>query len=353
MIEPRKTVIEMDGYNPPTSGREKYLRLDFNENTVGCSPKVIEALKKIKQESLSVYPEYNELRKKLADFLKIKFDQVMPTNATDEAIKTIVETYIEKGEDELILPIPTFAIFKFYAQLNEAIIKEVLYNNDLSFPTGNVLKEINPKTKIIIIANPNNPTGTSVKKEDLIKIVEKAKENNALVFVDEAYYPFSKESVISLINKFDNLIVSQTFSKAFGMANLRLGYITSNKNNIKNLLKVISPYSVNGIAVKCAFAALDDYNYVKSYAKEVNENKAYLYNELKKLKIKYSKSDANFVLINAGEECKEYYEKLKQRGILVRDRSNDPLLNGRLRVTIGSKEQMQRLVRALGEIKNE
>jgi histidinol-phosphate aminotransferase len=351
MIKARKAVVEMDEYNPPTSGRESYLRLDFNENTVGCSPKVIETLKKIKQESLSVYPEYIDFRKKLAKFLKVKFDQVIPTNATDEAIKTVIETYIEKGKDEIIIPVPTFAMFKFYAQLNEAIIKEVLYNDDLSFPTERVLKEINPKTKIVVLVNPNNPTGTSIKKEDIVRIIKKAKENDALVFIDEAYYPFFNESSIGLIDKFDNLIVSQTFSKAFGVANLRLGYLVSNQENIKNLLKVISPYSVNGIAVKCAFAALDDYDYAKSYVKEINQNKIRLYNELRKLSIGYFESDANFVLINAGEKCKEYYEKLKQRGILVRDRSNDPLLKGYLRITIGANEQMEKLVKALKEIK--
>ena len=353
MIKPRKAVIEMDAYNPPTSGREGYIRLDFNENTIGCSPKVIETLKKIKRENLSVYPEYTGFRKRLAEFLKVNFDEVMPTNATDEAIKTVIETYIEKGKDELVLPIPTYAMFKFYAQLNEAVIREVLYNNDLSFPTEKVLKEINPKTKIVVLVNPNNPTGTSIKKENIVKIIKKAKENEALVFIDEAYYPFFNESSIELINKFDNLVVSQTFSKAFGMANLRLGYIVSNEENIKNLLKAISPYSVNGVAVKCAFAALDDYDYVKSYVKEVNQNKIRLYNELEKLKIKYCKSDANFLLIDAGDKCYDYYEKLKQRGILVRNRTKDPLLKGCVRITVGTNKQTEKLIKALAEIKNE
>lgn len=313
MIKPRKAVIEMEGYNPPTSSRDGYIRLDFNENTIGCSPKVIEALRKINQEVLSVYPEYTGLRKKLAEFLKVKYSQVIPTNATDEAIKTIIETYVEKGKDEVIIPIPSFVMFRFYAQLNEAIIKEVLYNDDLSFPAEKILDEISPKTKLIIIANPNNPTGTSAKKEALVKIIKKANENNALVFIDEAYYPFFNESFIGLINKFDNLIVSQTFSKAFGMANLRLGYLVSNEGNIKNMLKALSPYSVNGVAAACAFAAIDDYDYVKKYVRTVNESKMYLYRELEKLKIKYYKSDANFLLIDVGNKCNEYCEKLRQK----------------------------------------
>lgn len=349
MIKPRKAVIEMEEYNPPTSGRENYMRLDFNENTVGCSPKVIETLKKIKQGSLSVYPEYNKFREKLSGFLKVKFDQVMPTNATDEAIKTVIETYIEKGKDEIIIPVPTFAMFKFYAQLNEAIIREVLYNDDLSFPTEKVLEEINSKTKIVVLVNPNSPTGTSIKKEDIVKIIKKAKDNNSLVLIDEAYYLFFNESSIKLINEFDNLIVSQTFSKAFGMANLRLGHLVSNEENIKNLLKVISPYSVNGIAVTCAFAALDDYDYVKEYVKEVNKSKIRLYNTLEKLNVKYYKSDANFLLIDVGDKCYDYCEKLKQKGILVRNRTNDQLLEGCVRITIGTDEQTEKLIKALEE----
>src|SRR3989344_3606310 len=142
MIKPRKAVIEMEKYNPPTSGRENYMRLDFNENTLGCSPIVIRRLRKISSSSFSIYPEYGNLRKALAKYCKVREDEVLPTNATDEAIKTIIETYIEKGKDEIVIPIPTFAMLKFYAQLNEAIIKEVVYNQDLSFPTKRIIDSI-------------------------------------------------------------------------------------------------------------------------------------------------------------------------------------------------------------------
>ena len=353
MISPRKAVIKIDEYVPPSSGREGYIRLDFNENTVGCSKKVIAKLKKLKAGNLSAYPEYKNFRKKLAKFLNINFNQVIPTNATDEAIKTVIETYIEKGIDEIIIPTPSFEMFKFYSQLSEAIIKEVPYNDNLSFPTKKILSQINPKTKIIVIVNPNNPTGTSIKKKDIIAILKKAKNNDALVMVDEAYFPFFNKTTISFIKKFNNLIVLQTFSKAFGLANARLGYIISNKVNIKNMQKVISPYSVNGIAVFCAYAAIDDYSYVKKYVKEINRNKKTLYRNLEKLKIKYYKSDANFLLINLGDKCDYYCNRLKEKGILVRNRSNDLLLQGCIRITIGTKVQINKLIIALKEIKEE
>src|SRR3989338_10860064 len=190
MIKPRKAVILMKEYNPPTSGRENYLRLDFNENTIGCSPNVITALRKIQRSSLSTYPEYTNLRKSLARYCNVNAEEIIATNGTDEAIKTIIEAYIEKGGNEIIITVPTYAMFKFYAQLNEAVIKEINYNLDLSFPTKSMLKSINKKTKIIVLVNPNNPTGTSIKNKDIIKIIRKAKRNNALVLIDEAYCQF-------------------------------------------------------------------------------------------------------------------------------------------------------------------
>src|SRR3989338_1518407 len=353
MIKPRKAVLEMQEYKPPTSGREDFLRLDFNENTSGCSPKVLEALKKINSNSLATYPEYNELRKKLAEYCNVNTDEILPTNATDEAIKTVIETYAEKGKDEIIIPIPTFAMFKFYAQLNEAVLKEVLYNDDLSFPTNKVLDSINKKTKIVILVNPNNPTGTSIKDEDIIKIIEKAKKNYALVFIDEAYWQFYGKTSIPLIKKYDNLIVTQTFSKAFGLAGLRLGYIISNKENIKNMAKALSPYSVNNAAISCGLAALNDLEYVNNYAKEVSESKKIVYNELEKLKIEYHPSEANFVLLNIGENAALFCKRLKEKGILVRDRSRDPLLSGYVRITLGTKEQTKSLILAIESLMKE
>src|SRR3989338_7347040 len=289
MVKPRKAIMAMDGYNPPTSGREGYLRLDFNENTVGCSPKVIETLKKINQGNLSVYPEYSKLRKALASYCNVGVEEIIPTNATDEAIKTIIETYVEKNRGEIVIPMPTFAMFKFYAQLNEAVIREVLYNADLSFPTDSVLSAINKNTKIVVLVNPNSPTGTSINDNDIIKIIEKARKNGAVVMIDEAYSQFYGKTSVPLIKKYDNLIVTQTFSKAFGLAGLRLGYMISNKNNIKNIQKALSPYSVNGVAVACAFAALKDQKYVKNYVyggqeSEKKKKKNFLLGEKKKKK---------------------------------------------------------------------
>lgn len=346
-IKPRKAIEAMRKYDPPLEKREGKLRLDFNENTFGCSPKVIAALKEVKAEEIATYPEYGKFIKKLATYLNLNKEELLLTNGTDEAIRVVMETFLENKSDEIILPTPTFAMFKVSASLIEAKVILVLYNKDLSFPTKRILNRITDETKLIILVNPNNPTGTSIKEEDIIKIVEKAK--NSLVLIDEAYYQYYGQSAKGLIKDYDNIIVLQTFSKAFGLAGLRLGYAISNKEIITSLKKVISPYSVNVLALIAASAALEDLDFVDNYVKEIKESRIFLEKELKKLGIKTFPSEANFLLVNFGDSCNEVYQKLKEKGILVRDRSSYPLLKDCLRITLGTTEQTKKLVK---EIKN-
>ncbi len=352
MIRPKKAVLEMDDYSPPTSGRENKLRLDFNENTIGCSPKVVEALKKVDASKLSVYPEYAQFRKKLASFLKVDEDEVLLTNATDEAIQLVMNTFVEKG-DEVIIPVPTFAMFKFYASLSGAFIKEVLYKDDLSFPTARILEALSKRTKIVVLVNPNNPTGTAIPEKDLLLIIQKAQENNTLVLIDEAYYEFYGKSSLALIQQFENIILTRTFSKAYGLAGIRIGCLIANTKTMRWLEKAISPYSVNSLAVIAAEAALGDWGYVEKYVMEVNKNKAGVEKELALLGIKTFPSEANFLIADVGKLCNTICEKLKQKDILVRNRTKDPLLNKCLRVGIGTKEQCDRFIKALKEILRE
>src|SRR3989344_466597 len=350
MIKPRKAVLKMKEYNPPTSGRENSIRLDFNENTIGCSPNVIKVLRKIQRYPLAMYPEYINLRKNIAKYCNVNTDEIIATNGTDEAIKTIIESYIEKGKDEIIIPVPTYAMFEFYAQLNEAAIKEINYNNDLSFPAKNILDVISAKTKIVILVNPNNPTGTSINQKEIIRIIQKAKKCKSIVLIDEAYYQFSRKTSIPLIKKYDNLFVIQTFSKAFGLAGLRLGYIISNKNNIKVIGKVLSPYSVNTVAAICASEALKDSTYIKNYVKEINKSKKLLCRELFNLGIQFYKTYTNFVLLKIGSQAAIFCDKLKELGILVRNRSSDQLLQGCVRITLGTVKQTRQLIIALRQV---
>ena len=348
-ILPKKQVIELDAYHPPTDGREDMLRLDFNENTIGCSPKVIKALKKITASQLSVYPEYGNFIKKIANHLGVNTDEILMTNGTDEAINLILGAFTNIG-DEIIIPTPTFTMFRFYATLTGAKINEILYNEDLSFPFKRIMEQINEKTKIVVLVNPNNPTGTEITNEQIELILKKARENNAIVLVDEAYYEFFGKTSAGLVNKYDNLAVTRTFSKTFGLAGLRIGYILSNKNIIAILHKTISPYSVNAIALVCAAAALDDENFVKKYVAKVISERGRVSEEIKKMGVEVYPSKANFVLGKFGDACDNVHAELKKRKILVRNRTKDPLLKGCLRIGIGTRKQNDILLSALKEI---
>lgn len=347
MIKPRKNIMEMDEYRPPLEGRRGFLRLDFNENTVGPSPKVTDVLKKISEADLAAYPEYSKFQSKLAAHFDIDENELLITNATDEAIMVIMQTYLSEG-DEILIPTPTFAMFRFYAQISGAEIREVLYNKDLTFPTRQVLDKISSKTRIVVLCNPNNPTATLIDKEDIIEIIEKAGSNDALVLLDEAYYEFSRQTMLDKINRYSNLIILRTFSKAMGLGGLRLGCAIANKKVIAELSKVRSPYSINMAAVKAGEAAIDDQDYVKWYINEIEKGKKLIYGELDRLKIKIYPSSANFFLAQFKDPLK-VCRKLKEKGILVRDRSTYPLLQNCIRISIGTEKQMRQLANALKE----
>lgn len=343
----RKAIREMEAYRPPTEGRKGKLRLDFNENTTGCSPKVMMALRKISPECVSVYPEYGDFLEELAFYLNVKPSEVLLTNGSDEAIELVMKTYLEKG-DEVIIPVPTFAMFRFYASLMGAKSREIPYNRDLSFPLRRVIKSISKKTKMVVLVNPNNPTGTTIPKKGVAEIAKKAK--NAVVLIDEAYCQFYKKSSKGLVNAYNNVIITQTFSKAFGLAGLRLGCILSNADMIRQMQKIKSPYNVNALAVVAGSAALKDLAYVQGYANEVGKAKKLLIACLKKLNIKFYRSDANFMLAYFGEQARYVEEKLREKGILVRNRSSDLLLNGCIRISIGTRKQMRVFIKNLKEI---
>jgi len=348
-FKPRKAVRKMPEYDPPIEGRRGKLRLDFNENPVGCSPKVLEMLKSLKREDLAIYPEYDKLQEEIKSQFDVERDQLILTNGVDEGIKLMIDTFISL-EDEVLLPIPTFSMFEIYASIVGCQITKILYNSDLSFPTEDLLDKISNRTQLIILANPNNPTGSIINKEDIQQIIQTAYNKGILVFLDEAYYDFYGKTYLPLINKYDNLIVSRTFSKAYGLAGLRLGVLFSNKSIIKAFKKVLSPYSVNNLAVMAALTALDDIEYVKDFSKMVKKNRKYVKEELETLNLKVYPSETNFLITDFGEACNYVYNNLRERDILVRNRTDYPLLENCLRLGIGTKVQSERLIQAIKEL---
>jgi len=346
-LKPRQAVLRMAPYSPPTSGRADKLRLDFNENTVGCSPRVAEFLRKrIDEASLSVYPEYVEAKADLARFFGVSEEELVLTNGTDEAIQVLVNTYVDDGDDVLLLR-PSYAMYRFYAEVAGASIREIDYRpEDLAFPLDELLGSIRLETRAILIANPNNPTGTGITLEEIRCILDRAPQ--AAVLIDEAYYEFSGVTALGLLKRYPNLFVSRTFSKVYGMAAMRMGCLFSQSQNTQYLHKAQSPYSVNTLAAVAARAAIQDTDYVRAFVEEVLAAREDVYRGLSRLGIPYFRSQANFVLFRAGDRAIEIRDKLREKGVLVRDRSYE--LPGCVRVTVGTREQVRRFLEELERI---
>jgi histidinol-phosphate aminotransferase len=346
MLEPRTAVRTMKEYHPPLGGR-KGLRLDFNENSSGCSPRVLARLQQIDAELLTKYPERDSVERTTAEHLGLAPEQVLLTNGVDEAIHLVCETYLEPGDEALII-VPTFSMYEIYVQATGATPVTIQAGEDFAFPTQSVLAAINANTKLIAIANPNNPTGSAVSRSDLLRIVEAAP--NAAVLVDEAYFDFHGETLLDQIGRRDNLFLARTFSKAYGLAGLRVGVLCATASQMKMVKRVASPYNVNAIALACLAEALADRDYLTNYAAQVRRGRARLEAEFAALGFRYWPSHANFVLAHFGEFRQPFVAEMRRRGILVRDRHSDPGCAGCVRITIGTDEQTDRLLRELREV---
>jgi histidinol-phosphate aminotransferase len=343
---PRSRVQAMKEYHPPLGNRDS-LRLDFNENTLACSPKVRDALNRITTGALTRYPEREPVEAVVAAHLGLQPAQVTLTNGVDEAIHVLFETFLDAG-DELLLPVPTYTMYEVYATATDARIVAIQAADDLEFPFERLLAAITPHTKIIAVANPNSPSGTIATRAQLIEIANRAPQ--ALVLVDEAYFHFHGETVIDLVGTIPNLIVARTFSKAYGLAGLRLGLLAGPVDLMRWIRRVLSPYSVNALALACLPPALEDTDYLNGYVAEVLAARTEFETVLDAAGLRRWPSRANFILVNIGARHAEFAQRMRDAGVLVRDRSSDPGCDGRVRITIGTREQMQQAAAALLEV---
>lgn len=337
----------MAAYHPPSGGRRNKLRLDFNENTVGAPPHVLDFIKRFLTASdLSIYPEYENALEDLSQHFGVDVEEMTLSNGTDEAIQLLINTFIN-AEDEVIILRPSYAMYRFYAQLAGARVEEVDYRpGTLAFPVDELLEKITPATRAVLISNPNNPTGTGTNLNVVERILKKAE--HAAVLVDEAYYEFSGVTALGLVGLRPNLFVSRTFSKIYGLAAMRCGCLFSTAENMTHIRKAQSPYSVNAVAAMAARIAVQDRKWVEDYALEVLTARELLYVGLERLKIPYIKSQANFVLFQAGDRAIEIRDEMRNRGVLIRDRSYE--IPGCVRVTIGTRDQVQRFLDELEQI---
>lgn len=346
MLNPREAIRTLTSYHPPLAGRTG-LRLDFNENTVGCSPRVLERLRQISSDDLARYPERNAAEDRLANFLGVTADQVLLTNGVDEAIHLLCQTYLGPGDEALIV-VPTYSMYRIYMMAAGAGVTEIPAGKNFQFPTAEVLRRISSRTKLIAIANPNNPTGVLISQNELAQIASVA--SSAVVLIDEAYFEFCGQTALGLLKEHPNVFVARTFSKAYGLAGLRLGALIGSREQMETLRLACSPYNVNAVALACLPAALDDVEYVQTYVRDVMQSRARFEQFLQEQGIPSWKSHANFVLFRIGAtkaDSSAFAGSMRSQGILVRDRSSDYGCEGCVRVTLGPREHTDRLLEVL------
>src|SRR6202166_588637 len=245
MLEARDAVKNLHAYRPPLAGRTG-LRLDFNESTVGCAPRVLARLRSLDPELLARYPEREPVEKEVAAFLGLDPAQVLLTNGVDEAIHLLCSTYLDPGDEALIV-VPTFAMYAIFAQAEGARIVEVRAGDNFAFPAQDLIAQLGPQTRLIAVANPNNPTGAAVAGDVLIQIAQAAPQGAGVV--DEAYFEFHGETLINQPRQIENLFVARTFSKAYGLAGLRIGILAGEARQMAMVRRVASTYNVNGAAL--------------------------------------------------------------------------------------------------------
>jgi histidinol-phosphate aminotransferase len=349
MLSARKAVQQMHEYHPPLAGR-KGLRLDFNENTEGCSPRVLERIRAITADDLARYPEREPVEAIAAGHLGLPPEQVLLTNGVDEGLHLLCEAYLEP-QDEVIVVTPTFSMYEIFAEATGANVVRVQCGDDLRFPLEKALGKISVATKLIAVASPNNPTGGVASRGQLLAIAKSAP--GAALLVDEAYFDFHGKTVMPDVGTQPNLFVARTFSKAYGLAGLRMGILAGPREQMPMVRRVSSPYSVNAVALLALPAALEDSEFVANYVAQVRGGRTQLENELQRMRVEWWPSEANFVLMRIGQQHRAFVAAMRQRGILVRDRSSDPGCDGCVRITLGTHDQTERLLAAFREVVGE
>jgi histidinol-phosphate aminotransferase len=329
------------------------LRLHQNENTGGCSPRVLAALARLRADEVGFYPPYAAAARACAEYLGVGVDRIALTNGLDEGIMGLAVAYLKPPVGgpvpEAIVPEPAFEIFRVDTDVVGGRLVQVMPRPDFSFPLDDVLRAVTERTRVVFLTNPNNPTGVSMPL-DAIRQIARHVPDGAVVFVDEAYAEFSGLTVIPELPDLPNVIVGRTFSKAFGLAGLRIGCLVGRPEVLNPVRAAIPVYSVNIAAVVAVQAALADPAHLHEYLRNVTESKALMYAACDRLALKYWKSDANFVLVCAGERLPALVKGVAERGVYIRDRSSEPGCAGCIRIATGIVEHTRRCIAAMEEV---
>jgi histidinol-phosphate aminotransferase len=339
----RQAILDRRTYEPPGEGRADKLRLDFNENTAGCSPAVQRALGKLTPKLLSMYPEYERGTRCLARHFQVTPEELLLTNGGDDALRLFFDAFVDAGTSAVTCE-PTFPMYRYWGEVAGAKIEVQRYGPAMEFPLEGVLQALTLRPRVLFICNPNNPTGTLL-EISVIETVLKAATHTAVV-IDEAYAEFSGVTVVPWINEYPQLFVARTFSKAAGLAGLRLGAVIACAESLTILRRATAPFPVNVAALAAAEAAVGDSRTMKLYVKNILRTRAWFEKELHSMNVKTYPSAGNFLLADFGPGGSEMCAQLLKKGVLLRDRAKD-IGPGLVRVSIGTQKEMERLLKLI------
>jgi histidinol-phosphate aminotransferase len=339
----RKAILERRTYEAPAEGRRGKIRLDFNENTTGCSKAALAALRRLSGKELAMYPEYQTPTKILARYFGVKPEELLLTNGGDDALRVFFDTFVEPRSHILICE-PTFPMYRYYAEIAGARLEVLHYSKEMDFPLADVLKALRKKPRVFFLANPNNPTGTLVDKAAIENIL-KAAPHTAVV-LDEAYSDFSGVTGVPWIRRHPNLFIAKTFSKAAGLAGLRLGAVIAQRESLALVRRALPPFPVNAAALAAGVAAVRERRTIARYISETKRLREWFGGELKQRHVRVFPSAGNFLLADFGNAGPGFFRGLTRNGILIRERSKD-MGPGFARITIGTKKELQALLRLL------
>lgn len=345
----RKAILLRRTYEAPGEGRRGKIRLDFNENTYGCSAAARKALARLSAKEIATYPEYVEPTRKIARYFRVRPDELLLTNGGDDALRVFFDTFVEPASHILICE-PTFPMYRYYAEIAGARVEALGYGPNMEFPFTEALAALCKKPRILFLANPNNPTGTTVEAATILKLLRAAKDT--VVVLDEAYAEFSAETALPWVRRYPHLFVARTFSKAEGLAGLRLGAVIGQRDSLALIRRAMPPYPVNTAALVAGVAAVEERKTIARYVREVKKLRAWLARELEKRNVRVFPSAANFLLADFGKTGPAFFRRLARHNILVRERSKD-LGPGFARITIGTRAELKKLLKILGPKRQE
>ncbi|MFZ0797936.1 MAG: histidinol-phosphate transaminase [Terriglobales bacterium] len=345
MLKPRELIAGLSPYESPILSRAG-LSLDLNESMAGCSPRVLARLRSLSAADMSLYPQREVGELLVANFLDLPPEQVLLTNGVDEALSLLFTGYLGAG-DELLFADPTFVMYPMLGEALGAQVVRLPSGESLALPVADLRARISPRTRVIAIANPNNPTGLAASRADLLNIAEAAPD--AAVLIDEAYFEFCGQTLIPDLEHYPNLFITRTFSKAYGLAGLRMGVLIGAAEQIGYLRRFSLPFNVNSVALACLQEALADQAFVSNHVAQVKQGRERLSQLFNELGLRAWPSQTNFVLARVGAKVKTFVESMQRHGILVRDSSANPGCEGCIRITVGTPHQMDVALPAIRE----